>query len=148
MTLTASSHDALRCPRVAALKAPALIRVDDGMRVHGLARPHIGTIAHEPGRAGPIGTRRGRGGGFRLPRPAADLVIGDVVRLSEGSLDLGACFNPASDTCPPAGVCKLSRALQEATRAFMAVLDDLTVAAVATRRDRLHARLAPVGAAR
>jgi Rrf2 family nitric oxide-sensitive transcriptional repressor len=42
------------------------------------------------------------------------------------------------------GVCKLSRALQEATRAFMAVLDDLTLADIAANRGDLLARIAPL----
>ncbi|MEO0760814.1 MAG: Rrf2 family transcriptional regulator [Pseudomonadota bacterium] len=130
--------------QLAALKAPALIRVDDVVRVHGLARPHIVKIVHELGRAGLVETQRGRGGGFRLARPAADIVIGDVVRLTEGPLELVECFNPTTNTCPLIGICKLSRALQEATRAFMAVLDDLTVADIATNRDQLLARIAPI----
>ncbi|MEL6264353.1 MAG: Rrf2 family transcriptional regulator [Pseudomonadota bacterium] len=144
MKLTAYSNYALRCLQLAALKAPALIRVDDVVRVHGLARPHIVKIVHELGRAGLVETQRGRGGGFRLARPAADIVIGDVVRLTEGPLELVECFNPTTNTCPLIGICKLSRALQEATRAFMAVLDDLTVADIATNRDQLLARIAPI----
>lgn len=144
MKLTAYSNYALRCLQLAALKAPALIKVDDVVRVHGLARPHIVKIVHELGRAGLVETQRGRGGGFRLARPAAEIVVGDVVRLTEGPLELVECFNPASNTCPLIGICKLSRALQEATRAFMAVLDDLTVADIATNRDQLLARIAPI----
>jgi len=144
MKLTAYSNYALRCLQLAALKAPALIRVDDVVRVHGLARPHIVKIVHELGRAGLVETQRGRGGGFRLARPAADIVIGDVVRLTEGPLELVECFDPTSNTCPLIGLCKLSRALQEATRAFMAVLDDLTVADIAANRDQLLARIAPI----
>ena len=70
--------------------------------------------------------------------------MGDVVRLTEGSLDLVECFNPASNTCPLIGICKLSKALQDATRAFMAVLDDLTLADIASNRSDLLARIAPL----
>ena len=114
------------------------------MRVHGLARPHIVKIVHELGLAGYVATQRGRGGGFRLARPAGEIIIGDVVRLTEGPLDLVECFNPEKNTCPLIGVCKLSRALQEAARAFMAVLDDLTLADIAANRDDLLARIAPL----
>lgn len=70
--------------------------------------------------------------------------VGDVVRLTEGPLDLVECFNPENNTCPLIGICKLSRALQEATRAFMAVLDDLTLADIASNRNDLLARIAPL----
>ena len=144
MKLTSYTNFAMRALQMAALKAPDLIRVDDVVRVHGLARPHVVKIVHELGQAGYITTQRGRGGGFRLARHAQDIVVGDVVRLTEGSLDLVECFNPASNTCPLIGICKLSKALQDATRAFMAVLDDLTLADIASNRSDLLARIAPL----
>ncbi len=144
MKLTSYTNFAMRSLQLAALKAPDLIRVDDVVRVHGLARPHIVKIVHERGQAGYLTTRRGRGGGFHLARPAEDIIIGDVVRLTEGPLDLVECFNPANNTCPLIGICKLSRALQEATQAFMAVLDDLTLADIASNRGDLLARIAPL----
>ncbi|OJI95555.1 BadM/Rrf2 family transcriptional regulator [Planktotalea frisia] len=144
MKLTSYTNFAMRALQLAALKAPDLIRVDDVVRVHGLARPHVVKIVHELGQAGYITTQRGRGGGFRLARHAQDIVVGDVVRLTEGSLDLVECFNPASNTCPLIGICKLSKALQDATRAFMAVLDDLTLADIASNRSDLLARIAPL----
>jgi len=144
MKLTAYTNYALRSLQLAALKAPDLIRVDDVVRVHGLARPHIVKIVHDLGRAGYLETQRGRGGGFRLAKPAEDVVVGEVVRLTEGPLELVECFNPERNTCPLLGVCKLSRALQAATRAFMDVLDDLTLADIAANRDQLLARIAPL----
>ncbi|EAP79766.1 MULTISPECIES: Rrf2 family transcriptional regulator [Alphaproteobacteria] len=144
MKLTSYTNFALRSLQLAALKEPDLIRVDDVVRVHGLARPHIVKIVHELGRAGYVATQRGRNGGFRLARPAEDIVIGDVVRLTEGPLDLVECFNPERNTCPLIGICKLSRALQEATGAFMAVLDNLTLSDIASNRGDLLARIAPL----
>ena len=144
MKLTSYTNFALRSLQLAALKEPDLIRVDDVVRVHGLARPHIVKIVHELGRAGYVATQRGRNGGSRLARPAEDIVIGDVVRLTEGPLDLVECFNPERNTCPLIGICKLSRALQEATGAFMAVLDNLTLSDIASNRGDLLARIAPL----
>ncbi|MGJ8621169.1 MAG: RrF2 family transcriptional regulator [Yoonia sp.] len=144
MKLTSYTNFAMRSLQLAALKSPSLIRVDDVVRVHGLARPHIVKIVHELGLAGYIETQRGRGGGFRLARPAEEIIVGDVVRLTEGPMDLVECFNPEHNTCPLIGICKLSRALQEATRAFMAVLDDLTLADIASNRNDLLARIAPL----
>lgn len=144
MKLTAYSNYALRSLQLAALKSPDLIRVDDVVKVHGLARPHIVKIVHELGRAGYLETQRGRGGGFKLAKPAEDIIIGDVVRLTEGPLELVECFNPDVNTCPLIGICKLSRALQKATRAFMDVLDDLTLADIASNRGELLARIIPL----
>jgi len=144
MKLTSYTNFALRSLQLAALKNPHLIRVDDVVRVHGLARPHIVKIVHELGRAGYVVTQRGRNGGFRLARPAEDIIIGDVVRLTEGPLDLVECFNPEGNTCPLIGICNLSRALKEATGAFMAVLDNLTLSDISSNRGDLLARIAPL----
>lgn len=54
------------------------------------------------------------------------------------------CFNPEKNTCPLIGICKLSQAIQKATGAFMAVLDDLTLADIASNRNELLNRIAPI----
>lgn len=69
MKLTSYTNYALRSLQLAALKAPNRTKVDDVVKVHGLARPHIVKIVHELGRAGYLETVRGRGGGFFLARP-------------------------------------------------------------------------------
>jgi len=144
LRLTSYTNYALRTLQIAALRGPALSRVDDVVRVHGMARPHIAKIVHELGRAGYLQTVRGRGGGFRLGRPAEQIIVGDVVRLTEGALDVVECFNPDTNTCPLIGICKLSRAIQAATRAFMAVLDDLTLADISSNRAQLLERIVPL----
>jgi len=144
MKLTSYTNYALRSLQLAAINAPDLVRVEDVAKIHGLSRPHIVKIVHELGRAGYLETVRGRGGGFRLGRPPQEIVVGDIIRLTEGPLDLVECFNPDKNTCPLIGICKLSRKIQEATQAFMAVLDDLTIADIAHNRDQLLDRIAPL----
>lgn len=146
LKLTGYTNYALRTLQLAALRSPALVRVDDVVQVHGMARPHITKIVHELGRAGYLQTVRGRHGGFTLGRPASEIIVGDVVRLTEGSLDVVECFNPDTNTCQLIGICKLSRAIQKATRAFMAVLDDLTIADITSNRAELLDRILPLAA--
>ena len=144
MKLTTYTTYALRVLQLAALRDPDLVRVDDVVAVHGLARPHVVKIVHALGRAGYLETKRGRGGGFRLGRPPERIVVGEVVRLTEGDLDIVECFHPETNTCPLIGVCRLSAGLQAATAAFMEVLDGLTVADISANRSELLARVAPL----
>ena len=144
MRLTNYTNYALRALQLAALRSPDLVRVDDVVRIHGLARPHIVKIVHALGKAGYIRTQRGRGGGFCLARPADQINVGDVVRLTEGPIELVECFNSDTNTCPLIGVCKLSSAFAEATGAFLAVLDGVTIADIAANRDALLDRIAPL----
>lgn len=144
MKLTSYTNYALRSLQLAALKSPDLVRVDDVARIHNLSRPHIMKIVHELGRAGYLETVRGRGGGFRLARPPEEIIVGEVVRITEGPFDVVECFNREKNTCPLMGICILSRKIQEATAAFMAVLDDLTIAHIASNRGQLMERIAPL----
>ena len=144
MKLTSYTNYALRSLQLAALNAPGLVRIDDVVQIHQLAKPHVRKIVHELGRAGLIVTHRGRSGGFQLAMPADKIVVGDVVRLTEGAMDVVECFDPDTNTCPLIGVCKLSRAFQQATQAFMAVLDDLTIADIASNKAQLLNRIAPL----
>lgn len=144
MKLTSYTNYALRSLQLAALKSPDLVRIDDVAKVHNLSRPHIMKIVHELGRAGYLETVRGRGGGFRLARAPEDIIVGDVVRITEGPLDVVECFNPVKNSCPLMGICILSKKMQDATAAFMAVLDDLTIAQIASNRGQLMERIAPL----
>lgn len=144
MKLTSYTNYAMRCLQLAALKSPDLVRVDDVSLIHNVSRPHIVKVVHALGKAGYLETVRGRGGGFRLSRPAEDIVVGDVVRLTEGRLDVVECFNPEKNTCPLIDICQLSEKLQEATHAFMKVLDDVTIADISANRVPLLERIAIV----
>ncbi|MCB1508077.1 MAG: Rrf2 family transcriptional regulator [Hyphomicrobiaceae bacterium] len=144
MKLTRHTNYALRALQLAALKAPERVRVEDVASIHGLARPHIVKIVHKLGRGGFIVTQRGRKGGFTLARPAGEISVGAVVRLTEGSMDLVECFDPDENTCPLLGVCHLSVALHRAMRAFMDVLDDLTIADISANRGALLERIGPL----
>ena len=144
MKLTSYTNYAMRSLQLAALKSPDLVRVEDVARIHNLSRPHIMKIVHKLGKAGYLETVRGRGGGFRLARPAHEIIVGDVVRITEGPLDVVECFNREKNTCPLIGVCILSRKIQEATAAFMAVLDDLTIADISANKGQLMDRIAPL----
>lgn len=144
MKLTSYTNYALRSLQLAALKSPDLVRVDDVARIHKLSRPHIMKVVHELGKAGYLDTVRGRGGGFRLARSAREIVVGDVVRITEGPLDVVECFNPEKNTCPLMGICILSKKMKEATAAFMGVLDGVTIADIAANRGQLLQRIAPL----
>lgn len=144
MRLTSYTNYALRALQLAALRAPGLVKVDDVVKVHGLARPHIVKIVHELGKAGFIETQRGRGGGFRLARPPEDITVGEVARLTEGPFDIVECFNSETSTCPLIGICKLSSTFAKATQAFLDVLDGVTVADIASNNDALLARIEPL----
>ena len=79
--------------------------------------------------AGWLTSARGRKGGIRLARPADQISLGAVIRHTEADFDLVGC-----SSCIIAPACGLTQALDEATQAFLAVLDRQTLADVLARR--------------
>lgn len=141
LKLTSYTNYALRTLQMAAIRAPHLVRIDEVAQAHRINRAHLSKIVHQLGQAGYLDTVRGPRGGLRLARPAGEILVGEVVRLTEGPLDVVECFSADRNTCKLQGVCRLSAKLHEAARAFMAVLDDLTVADIASNRTDLLVRL-------
>jgi Rrf2 family nitric oxide-sensitive transcriptional repressor len=145
--LTQYTNFTLRTLQLLALRHPAIVTVDDIARAHRISRAHLVKVAHILGQKGYIETIRGRGGGLRLARPAGEITVGEIVRLTEGPLELVECFNADTNSCPLLGICTLSRGFQRALAAFMAVLDAMTIADIAANRAELETRLTPLWAA-
>lgn len=103
----------------------------------GISENHLMKVVHFLGKAGLLRNVRGRGGGMELARPAASINIGEVVRATESNALPAECFDPATNTCAIAPVCRLRGVLEEASLAFYAVLDRHTLEDVVRNRDAL-----------
>lgn len=141
MKLTQFTNYALRILQFAALRAPDHVRMEDVARAHGISRHHLLKAANLLAQNGVLDVVRGRGGGVRLARDPAQVSVAEIVRLTEGPIELVECFNADTNTCPLIGACRLSAALQTATRAFMAELEAVSIADIAANRSVLLARL-------
>lgn len=108
---------------------------------HRLSRNHLMKVVHHLARGGFIATQRGRGGGFLLARPAEDISIGAVVRHCEPDMRMADC--PA---CAIRPACGLSGLLVQATGAFLAVLDNATLADATRDKSGLAALIAALPA--
>ncbi|MGE5622273.1 MAG: RrF2 family transcriptional regulator [Bacillota bacterium] len=94
----------------------------------GVSRNHLVKVVHNLARHGLIRSTRGKGGGIQLARPADQIFLGEIVRITEPNFDLVECFDPGGDCCIVSKQCGLKNPLIEAYRAFMAVLDRSTLA--------------------
>ena len=68
-------------------------------------------------------TMRGRSGGIRLARPASEIGIGDVVRVTEATHVEADCFGGQPAECAIRPAAPINRILDEALGAFVSVLD-------------------------
>ena len=96
--------------------------------VHGISRSHLTKIAMMLAGAGLLETTRGRGGGLRLLKPADQIRVGDVVRMTESDFNLVECFDADSNSCRIVGNCRLKSVLSDAMAAYLTVLDGVSVA--------------------
>jgi Rrf2 family transcriptional regulator, nitric oxide-sensitive transcriptional repressor len=110
---------------------------------YGISRNHLVKVVHALSQKGFVTTIRGRSGGLRLARPAAEINVGEVVRALETNRALVECFSPEQNTCPIAPVCALKGALAEAEMAFQRVLDGYTLADVTKNPGAIVKHLLP-----
>jgi len=109
---------------------------------YGISHHHLVKVVHFLGRAGLLANSRGRRGGLRLARPAQEINLGAVVRLTEGDDMPAECFDVRTNTCALAGGCGLQKALRGAVQAFYAALERFTLADLHVRPRKLQALFA------
>ncbi len=148
MRLTVYSDYALRLLMYLAVRGDKLATIPQIAQAYNISGNHLMKVVHQLGQAGYLETVRGRGGGIRLARPAADIVLGDVIRFTEPDMDIVPCFAPENQDCPLRRACRLKGALERARLAFLHVLDEYTLADLTWNQQALQSSLglaAPVG---
>jgi Rrf2 family transcriptional regulator, nitric oxide-sensitive transcriptional repressor len=148
MKLTSYSNYTLRVLMVAAARAPHLTTVGEIAESFAISTPHVVKCVHQLGVWGYLETVRGNKGGFRLAKPPEEIGVGEVIRQTEAGFTMVECFDPSTNTCPLTSKCKLRQALRRATDAFLAELDSLTLADIASNGGQLLETLeldAPLG---
>ena len=142
MRLTLHTDYALRLLMHLAVTPDRLATISEVAEAFAISRNHLVKVAHGLGQAGFIETLRGRGGGLRLARAPEDIVVGDLVRAMEEDFRIVECFDPAANTCRISPACRLKGLLGDALDAWLAVLDEATLADLVARPAPLRRLLA------
>jgi Rrf2 family transcriptional regulator, nitric oxide-sensitive transcriptional repressor len=127
MRLTVRTNLALRTLMVCATNPERIVRKAEAARAINASENHLAQVVNQLGQTGFLTTLRGRGGGFTLGRPAAQISVGDVFRTFEADLPFIECLSD-DNTCPLRGACRMQRHLVRAVESFYATLDPLTLA--------------------
>ncbi len=127
MQLTLHTDFALRVLIQVGLNDGKLTTIKEIAQTFDISKAHLMKVVNDLSRKGYLDTVRGRNGGIRLMREPRHINIGQVVRDSETQLDVIACLEHRG-YCPIQRVCVLRGVLSDATEAFLAVLDDHTLA--------------------
>lgn len=126
-----------------------LVRVAELAKAEDLPVKFLEQVMQQLREAGFIESERGKHGGYRLARPAAEITIGGVVRLIDGPLAPIGCVSQtayAPCNCPDEAHCGLRMLMLDVRNAIAAILDRYTlgdVVEVTTRKMASSGRALP-----
>lgn len=127
MRLTQLTDYAMRVLIHLALNPNRLCTIAEIAARYQISEAHLMKITHQLGRAGWVGTVRGRGGGMALALPPQAIHLGQVAVTMEPDFNIVECFSTGS-TCSLTGACKLTGVMDGALRSFIEHLDRHTLA--------------------
>ena len=127
MRLSTFSDYNLRVLMYLGVQRDRLATIAEIAAAHEISENHLMKVVHQLGRSGYIETVRGKGGGMRLAKAPNEIVLGEVIRQTEGDFAMVECFSENS-SCRLLPACRLKGILGEALSAMFLVLDDYTLA--------------------
>lgn len=129
MNLTSFSDYTLRVLMFLALHPDRLVTIGEVAAAFEISRNHLMKVVHALAQSGEVQSVRGKGGGLRLARPAAEIRLGAIIRRSEGDTPIVECLGPSEPAaCRIAAVCRLKGALVAGFNALYEALDSYTLA--------------------
>ena len=101
----------------------------------GISEKYLESIIAVLSKAGLVDGLRGKGGGYRLTRPTADYSVGEILRLTEGSLAPVTCLEGAETPCPRAGECTTLPMWQKLDDLINTYLDGVSLSDLLSQTD-------------
>jgi Rrf2 family iron-responsive transcriptional regulator len=118
-----------------------LSRIAEIAKSYSVSELFLFKILQPLAKGGLVQTIRGRNGGVRLARPAKDISLLDVVRVTEDNFAMAECFENDAAECPLVNSCALNTALREALNAFFDVLSKYSIDDLVKARPDINALL-------
>jgi Rrf2 family protein len=117
---------------LAGLEPDVLAQAADIAESNSISKKFLDHILTELRRAGFVYSKKGKGGGYALARPAHEIRVGAIVRALDGPLAPIPCasvtaFRPCDD-CSDLKICAVRLIMMEARNAIANVLDNRTLA--------------------
>ena len=101
----------------------------------GISEKYLESIIAILSRAGLVEGLRGKGGGYRLTRSSAKYSVGEILRLTEGSLAPVTCLEGAENPCPRAGECTTLPMWQKLDNLINTYLDSVSLSDLLSQTD-------------
>ncbi len=141
MRLTRQTNYAIRILMYCAANEGRLSRIPEIAAAYTVSELFLFKILQPLVEHGLVETVRGRNGGVRLGKPAAEINLFDVVRVTEENFAMAECFENDATECPLVDSCALNAALREALNAFFGVLERYTIEDLVKARPNVRALL-------
>lgn len=103
------------------------VKVRDIAARNGISMKYMEQIVSVLNKAGFVRSVRGAQGGYLLARKPEEYTVGEILRLSEGSLAPVACLD-AGEVCQRREKCVTIRLYEEINNAVSSVVDGITLA--------------------
>jgi Rrf2 family protein len=102
-----------------------------------IPRKFLDAILLELTKAGILSSKKGKGGGYMLARPADAVTAGQIIRILDGPLAPIACasrtaYRPCLD-CPDVDACAIREVMLDVRDAMALILDRTSIAMMRTR---------------
>jgi Rrf2 family protein len=136
MRLTKQTSYALRILVHCALRPDEQVRAADIARATNITEANILKIIPLLVHGGFVQSIRGRRGGLKLARPAAEIRIGDVVRVTEETNIQADCFGQLERDCAILRGAPINRIFGAAVHAFTEILDQHSLQDLVSARPR------------
>jgi Rrf2 family protein len=96
-----------------------------------IPKKFLDTILLELKNNGLVHSKKGKGGGYSLARPANKISVGQIIRILDGPLAAIACasqsaYRPCSD-CVDEATCQVRLVMTQVSRATAEILDNTTL---------------------
>ena len=127
MRLTRQTNYAIRILMYCAANDTRLSRIPEIAAAYSVSELFLFKILQPLVQNNLVETVRGRNGGVRLAKPAAEITLFDVVRVTEENFAMAECFENDATECPLIDSCALNEALRKALGAFFEVLQSYTI---------------------
>ena len=141
MRLTKQTNYAIRLLMYCATNQGQLSRVSEIAAAYSVPEMFLFKILQPLVEHGMLETVRGRNGGVRLAKPASQITLFDVVRVTEDNFSMAECFNNDAAECPLIDSCALNAALRKALGAFFDVLESFSIEDLVKDRPDMRALL-------
>lgn len=86
-------------------ESEGFVALKDIAERQGISKKYLEQIIPVLNRSGLLQTSRGFGGGYRLVKEPSEYTVGEILRVTEGSMAPVSCLESEKNTCPRCGEC-------------------------------------------